>query len=285
MTHAKELLALLLASDHDPASAPPPLSSEPSPQSSTLSATIVSKPPPIVSVQAFNSQLAIGGKDEALRKAADVFKTASESMERGRVKGEKYWVNALKIRRANWGLIPAPLPFGSATGKGDKTSKDFLISYGLEECTLVGLLCVSLRAYRLPHIAPPMFRRRAVGRMATNEATSDALVFPHRQHTRLRVALSATDDSGELVSSHNMLVALDDDPLSGSLKAAQQEVVEQEIFSLLVKEASSLPTASARVSERLIVVDAAQGLELKFELVRCLFILVDSSVFLELRHI
>ena len=56
-------------------------------------------------------------------------------MERGRIKGEKYWVDALKVRRANWGLNPAPLPFGSATGKGaDKTSKDFIISYGLEEC-------------------------------------------------------------------------------------------------------------------------------------------------------
>lgn len=100
-----------------------------------LSATVVTKPPAIVSVRAFNAQLAIGGKDEALRRAADVFKVATESMERARVKGEKYWVDALKIRRGNWGLIPAPLPFGSAIGKGaDKTSKDFLVSFGLEEC-------------------------------------------------------------------------------------------------------------------------------------------------------
>jgi mediator of RNA polymerase II transcription subunit 17 len=100
-----------------------------------LTATIVTKPSPIPSVQAFNAQLVVGGKDEALRKASDIFKTASESMERGAARGDKYWVDALKIRRANWGLIPAPLPFGAATGKGaDKTSKDFLISFGLEEC-------------------------------------------------------------------------------------------------------------------------------------------------------
>jgi mediator of RNA polymerase II transcription subunit 17 len=65
----------------------------------------------------------------------------------------------------------------------------------------------------------------------------------------------------------------DDASLDGALKAAQQEIVEQEIFSLLVKEAGSLPTASARVSERLIVIDAAQAIELKFELVRSFFII------------
>jgi mediator of RNA polymerase II transcription subunit 17 len=134
MSHAKELLTLLLSS-----TLPQP-SSAPASPSSTLSATIVTKPPPIIPVQAFNAQLAIGDKDEALRKAADVFKSAATSMERGRIRGEKYWVDALKIRRGNWGLIPAPLPYGSATGKGaDKTSKDFLISFGLEEC-LVSIL-------------------------------------------------------------------------------------------------------------------------------------------------
>lgn len=136
-SHAKELISLLLAST----SATQP-SSQPSPTVnpttvSTVTATIVTKPPAIPSVQAFNAQLVVGGKDEALRKAADIFKTAAESMERGQVRGDKYWVDALKIRRANWGLIPAPLPFGSATGKGaEKTSKDFLISFGLEECMI-----------------------------------------------------------------------------------------------------------------------------------------------------
>lgn len=128
MSHARDLLASLLSSPN-----PQPLQPN---TPSNLSTTIISKPPAIPSVQAFNSQLTIGSKDEALRKAANVFNAAAESMDRGRVRGEKYWVDALKIRRANWGLIPAPLPLGAATGKGaDKSSKDFLISYGLEECS------------------------------------------------------------------------------------------------------------------------------------------------------
>ncbi|KAJ7700145.1 subunit 17 of mediator complex-domain-containing protein [Mycena rosella] len=236
MTHAKELLTVLLSSA-------PPLAS-----ASTISATTVTKPPPIVSVQAFNAQLTIGGKDEALRKAASVFRSAAESMERGRIRGERYWVDALKIRRANWGLIPAPLPFGSATGKGaDKTSKDFLISYGLEESS-------------------PIFRRRAVGRMPTYESPSEPLVFPYRQNMRLFISVSKVSDAGKQVQSQNTMPAADVSSLDGALRAAQQEIVEQEIFSLLVKEAGSLPTASARVSERLIVIGAAQAVELKFEL-------------------
>lgn len=62
-----------------------------------------------------------------------------------------------------------------------------------------------------------------------------------------------------------------DSSLEGSLRAAQAEVVQQEIFSILIKEASNLSTAaSARVSERLIVLEAAQGTELRFELVSSL---------------
>ena len=127
MCQARDLLTLLLSSSlpSQPSTLPP----------NPLAATVVTKPPPIISVQAFNSQLVIGGKDKALRSAAALFQSAADKMEESRTSGEKYWVDALKIRRGNWGLIPAPLPLGSATGKGaDKTAKDFLISFGLEEC-------------------------------------------------------------------------------------------------------------------------------------------------------
>ncbi|KAJ7180114.1 subunit 17 of mediator complex-domain-containing protein [Mycena crocata] len=262
MTHAKELLTLLLSSAGGATNSTsplfglipgsggvPPPGVAPTTTPSTLSATTVTKPAAIVSVQAFNAQLTIGGKDEALRKAAGVFKGAAESMERARVRGEHYWVDALKIRRANWGLIPAPLPFGSPTGKGaDKTSKDFLISYGLEESS-------------------PVFRRRAVGRMPTYTQPSEPLVFPHRQNMRLCISVSSVSDAGvKRLVSQNTLPTPDASSLDGALRSAQQEIVEAEIFSLLVKEAGSLPTASARVSERLIVIDAAQAVELKFEL-------------------
>jgi mediator of RNA polymerase II transcription subunit 17 len=96
-------------------------------------------------------------------------------------------------------------------------------------------------------------------------------VFPYRQNMRLFISVSKISEAGKQVQSRNTMAPPDISSLDGALRAAQQEIVEQEIFTLLVKEAGNLPTASARVSERLIVIDAAQAVELKFELVRSAF--------------
>jgi mediator of RNA polymerase II transcription subunit 17 len=103
--------------------------------------------------------------------------------------------------------------------------------------------------------------------MATYETSSHVLVFPHRQRVRLQVSLILTDPSGFSRTASNNITCLSDASLEDSLKNAQREMIEEELFSVLIKEASTLPTASAQVAERLIVIDAAQGTELKFELV------------------
>jgi mediator of RNA polymerase II transcription subunit 17 len=59
-----------------------------------------------------------------------------------------------------------------------------------------------------------------------------------------------------------------DDPLQASLREAQREVLEQEIFSLLIRDAGILPTSLVRVAERLLVVEATQDTEIRFEQVR-----------------
>jgi len=138
MSQARDLLSVLLATA-------PQTSTIPELPVGSLKATTVSKPPDIPSVQAFNAQLVVSGKDEALRSAASAFKSAAESMERVRSKGEKYWRDALKMRQANWGLVPAPLPPGAPTGKGaEKTARDFWISFGLAEC---GLFTMATNSY------------------------------------------------------------------------------------------------------------------------------------------
>ena len=63
---------------------------------------------------------------------------------------------------------------------------------------------------------------------------------------------------------------VDDLDLNATLRNAQVEIANQEIFSLLVAEAGNLPTASVQVAERLIIINAAQGLDLTFELVKYL---------------
>jgi mediator of RNA polymerase II transcription subunit 17 len=106
--------------------------------------------------------------------------------------------------------------------------------------------------------------------MSTHDTGSDSLIFPQRQRVRLRVSLRNRKPDGTLVIIHNSIKGLEDNTLQGSLRSAQQEVVEQEIFSVLVREAPNLLTAASRVSERLVVIDAAENLELIFELVRSL---------------
>lgn len=90
----------------------------------------------------------------------------------------------------------------------------------------------------------------------------------HSRHARLRVSVTvAKGDEAPLVSQ-NTSSQVDLTNLEGALREAQHEIVDQELFSLLVKEAGTLPTASARVSESFIIIDAAENIELKFELVR-----------------
>jgi mediator of RNA polymerase II transcription subunit 17, fungi type len=137
MSHARDLLESLLSTSRQSTDGPLAIASNatPSNHTSSLTATVVAKPSSIPSVEAFNAQLVVGGKDEALRKASDLLRSEARDIEKTRQRGEKYWVDALKIRADSWNLIPAPLPFGSATAKSsERTSKDFLITYGLEEC-------------------------------------------------------------------------------------------------------------------------------------------------------
>lgn len=93
------------------------------------------------------------------------------------------------------------------------------------------------------------------------------MIFPYRRKTRLRISIVTKDQAGTTHTTTNIIPFDDETVLDGALRSAQRENVEQELFSILVLEAGNLPTASAKVSERFIVVDAAQGLELHIELV------------------
>lgn len=103
--------------------------------------------------------------------------------------------------------------------------------------------------------------------MASASDATEPLYFPFRQNTALRIQLSVTDNNGTIVTATHQAMHSTPSSVESYVAAAQREVVEQEIFSLLVQEASSLPTASAKVSERMIAIEAAQATELQIELV------------------
>lgn len=102
-----------------------------------LASTITTRKPPIESMMAYNAQLVVGGKDEAIRKSATAFKTAAVSMKRALSSAERYWTDALRARNANWTIVPAPLPFDGMTRRSaDNNAMDICIFYGLEYCKL-----------------------------------------------------------------------------------------------------------------------------------------------------
>jgi len=270
MTLAKDVLSLFAASTAH-TSFPSAPHADPSsvsvPPSDLLASSSVSQLPSIASVQSFNARLVAGGKDEALRKASELFKVATIAVERGHDVGARYWIDALKIRRRNWGLTPAPLAFGMPTGRGaDRTTKDFLISFGLSECMLFPRTHTQILIQILQ--ASPGFRQRATGQLATY-GSKESIAFPRRQRTILCVSVMTMDASGTQRAACNTIAnePRDDDPLQTTLHEAQREVLEQEIFSLLIRNASILPTSSVRVAERLLVVEATQDTEIRFELV------------------
>lgn len=97
------------------------------------------------------------------------------------------------------------------------------------------------------------------------------------------MALITLASDGTRKVAHSLVPESEDGSIDGSLRAAQAEVVEQEVFSFLINEASNLSSASTEVSERLIIIDAAQAIELRFELVR-LRLHVHSSPFVFASH-
>lgn len=103
--------------------------------------------------------------------------------------------------------------------------------------------------------------------MPTVGDVSQQLMFPFHQNTRLRTSLTFTNESKTETSAFTSSSCLDSADLDAALRDAQVEIANQEVFSLLVAEAGHLSTASVQVAERLIIINAAQGLDLTFELV------------------
>lgn len=113
--------------------------------------------------------------------------------------------------------------------------------------------------------------------MASYDTSRGPIVFPHRRKVNLRVCLATPEPTGLRALSYNNLKTEDESSLDGLLRSAQREAIEEEIFAFLIEDAGKLPTTSVRLSERLIVVEATDLSELRFELVCHLSFLFKRS--------
>ena len=121
-----------------------------------------------------------------------------------------------------------------------------------------------------------VFKQRAMAHLAVHDSEDTPLLLPRHQATRMRVSLVTMDDVGQHHTAHDTWRPLDHSDLNCLLRSARNEIIDQEVFAQLIKEAALLPTATVSVSERLIVIVASQNSELRFELVSQIFSSYDT---------
>lgn len=122
---------------------PPPFKLVASPLSSGSSADI--KP----SIKAVNVQVTLGVKDQLIEDASNILSRASENIESIASGSRGRWEQAIRARSSHWGLLPQRpniVPFSSRRVE-NTLPKNFLISYGLDDCSYLLLTASSFHPY------------------------------------------------------------------------------------------------------------------------------------------
>ncbi|KAF8308159.1 hypothetical protein DL93DRAFT_2087315 [Clavulina sp. PMI_390] len=268
----KEVVDILLGVPPQPAAEPPtqpnaaPNGTAPAPEarSITMMPSTMEPSEPKTSVQATNVRVMLGTKDALVDSASDTLFRAATTIATRTENSEDRWVQAIQARRAHWTLLPQrlPLPPHLAGRQDSSLPRNFLVSFALED-------------------SAPLFRRRATASFADQaQSTSNGnLVFPSYPRRRLQAKLTRQLANGSEAVSHGIIdlsgAGDQHSDNSGSsaesmhqrLLAAQREVVDEEIFALLVQEAATFPSAAASVSERRVNVIASPDTSLALELI------------------
>jgi len=116
-----------------------------------MNVTVISPESEKPSSRSLSDQIVIGTKDESLKDASNILSGAADHIETfiGRV--EAYWGRAISLRHLNWPLVPK-FPSSSQSWKQTELggARDFLISYGLENCVS---LSISVRSPTDPSLS------------------------------------------------------------------------------------------------------------------------------------
>ncbi|KAG8890593.1 hypothetical protein FRB98_007147 [Tulasnella sp. 332] len=237
-----------------------------------------SLPAGLPSVQAINSQIIVGTKDQTLRRASTIFQAAAARAEKVVEQAAGYWETAVELRRRNWPLVAAPLrDLSNMAGHrgaliGEAYAKDFRVAYGLESEQLafqfdVKPMVISANP-KIRKLATATIRNQKEGSNVDNQEVLK-INGPTR---RLRVGLTTTgeDDTKhigytDIPKRHDVSRGLSE--IDEELVWAQAASVEEEIFSEISKEVAHLPSASARISEKKMCIDAAVDAVLTLEMI------------------
>jgi hypothetical protein len=192
------------------------------------------------SVRATDIRVTLGVKDALIEDSSTILSSAASRISHLVANGQTRWEQAIRARSTNWTLLPQ-LPSPNALRRmEDSVAKDFLLSYALDDCGCLALWGMStMFTSHYDTQAPPTFKRRSlVSFAASTSSTHEAgLVFPTHPRRRLRVSVGKSGSdilASSIIDLTTAASSFDNDPLNERLLQAQRELVEEEIFALVI---------------------------------------------------
>ncbi|EFP78606.2 uncharacterized protein PGTG_04562 [Puccinia graminis f. sp. tritici CRL 75-36-700-3] len=214
------------------------------------------QPEPITLI---NSSVSLMRKRKAAQNASCLLKRAASELGREAKRSQNEWDTLLKLREAGWNMRPKGAKPGvdmSLMGRGaERAAKEIGIAYATTEAA------EALRASSFASLEPL--------NLDDHESTQISLKLPPRPRRRLAITLALPNQPIERFSPwerHN-LEEIDILPFGEDLELARAEVLEEEIFGEISKEAQSSATYRTSTSDRSVVVKGFwEDAEISFEM-------------------
>ncbi|WAR61298.1 hypothetical protein PtB15_13B554 [Puccinia triticina] len=201
------------------------------------------QPEPITLI---NSAVSLMRKQKAAKNASSLLKRAAAGIAREAKRSQNEWDTLLKLREAGWNLRPKGARPGaelSLMGRGaERAAKEIGIAYATTEAA------EALRASSFASLQPL--------NLDNHDSTKISLKLPPRPRRRLTIVLTLPNQPIECFSPWDSCNLQETDalPFGEDLELARAEVLEEEIFGEISKEAQSSTTYRTSTSDRSVVV-------------------------------
>ncbi|ORY27358.1 subunit 17 of mediator complex-domain-containing protein [Naematelia encephala] len=175
----------------------------------------------------YDLEIALAAKQKALEECSEMIDAAVAELQIMSDAGDRFWDSVKLLKdgkehgKGQWAVVPRP-DFGRTMVQGEK-AKDIIIPYAVDE-------------------APSPLRARSLAAFDLDPNKKDALSFGARGYHRLRLTLNTSMGSTSSTPVNSSVINNDD--IGSSMEAAQLEVLDEEIFGEIRREATKLSSAT-----------------------------------------
>lgn len=199
------------------------------------------------SMTLINSSVSLMRKRKATQNASRLLQRAAGELAREAKRSHNEWDTLLTLREAGWNMRPKGAKPGadmSLMGRGaERAAKEIGIAYATTEAA------EALRASSFASLEPL--------EPENHDSTQISLKLPPRPRRRLAITLSLPNQTIERFSPwerYRNLTETEPIPFAEDLELARAEVLEEEIFGEISKDAQSSATYRTSTSDRSVVV-------------------------------